>query len=309
MRIFWRHDCEIWTVSQNHWFFWGIVSVTLTGVFCHCMVIRMKIRHICRKKLKSDSGVSLSVALLFFVVCAVLASMILASAYSASSRVGSSMDLNQDHYSADSAAALISQKLQNDVIVIEESAYVRQNEDGSYQVQAETDKDGRDISITSAYYEVDFDAAGKEVPTILEDFDIARIRNVTKADDQSLLVKEYTGMYSSYLSSYGDATKKIYQAKLANAALDSAVKSRSSSFDITVGEQSSLNAHAEMTLASDLSLDIVVTSGSASVHVRCKPEITTTYGYESSGEDDVSDVLTVTKTTVISFGKAEVTRS
>lgn len=90
--------------------------------------------HVCKKKLRSESGVSLSVALLFFVVCAALASMILAAAYAASGRVTSRMTLNQDHYAVDSAASLISDELKNDVIVIQEKADVKQNEDGSYTV-------------------------------------------------------------------------------------------------------------------------------------------------------------------------------
>lgn len=59
----------------------------------------------CMRKLRSQSGVSLSVALLFFVVCAALASMILAAAYAASGRVTKTMSLDQSQYAADSAAS------------------------------------------------------------------------------------------------------------------------------------------------------------------------------------------------------------
>ncbi|MEE8807206.1 MAG: hypothetical protein SOI44_02170 [Lactimicrobium sp.] len=259
------------------------------------------------KKLKSQSGVSLSVALLFFVVCAALASMILAAAYAASGRVTNKMTLNQDQYAANSAASLISKELQNDVIVIQETADVKQNEDGMYTVQ--TQADGSDIN--TSYYEVNYDAAASdEVPTTLEGFDISKTRNVTDASNQSLLVKEYAGMYSAYLSSsdYSDATKKIYQAKFANASLAS-LTSRKSSFEITVGSDSKLQCHADMTLASDLSLDIVVTSNSSSIHVYCAPQVTTTYTYMVKDEGDVNGLRIVTKTTVISFGKAKVTRS
>lgn len=268
----------------------------------------MNMKQNCMRKLRSQSGVSLSVALLFFVVCAALASMILAAAYAASGRVTKTMSLDQSQYAVDSAASLISKELQNDVIVIQEKADVMQNDDGSYTVQAQAD--GNDID--TSYYEVNYDAASKEdVPSSLADFDISTVRNVTESKNQSLLVKEYTGLYSSYLndSDYADATKKIYQAKISNASLDSSLKSRPSSFEITVGSDSRLQCHADMTLASDLSLDIDVTSESASIHVYCAPQVTTTYTYAVKDEGDVNGVQTVTKTTVISFGKAKVTRS
>ena len=269
----------------------------------------------CMRKLRSESGVSLSVALLFFVVCAALASMILAAAYAASGRVTSRMTLNQDQYAVDSAASLIAKELQSDVIVIQQTAQVKQNEDGSYTVQEQKTADGKDSTISTSYYEVNYDASGNtEVPTTLEDFDSASVKNVTDEDTQSLLVKEYAGMFTAYIGNYSDATKKIYQANFANAGLDTPLKGRTSSFDITVGSDTSLNAHADMTLASDLSLDIAVTSKNASIHVSsihvyCAPQITTSYRYMVTDEGDVNGVQTVIKTTVISFGKAKVTRS
>ena len=112
----------------------------------------------CMRKLRSQSGVSLSVALLFFVVCAALASMILAAAYAASGRVTSRMTLNQGQYAVDSAASLISKELQNDVIVIQETAEVKQNDDGSYTVQ----EPAGDSGISTSYYEINHSVASVE---------------------------------------------------------------------------------------------------------------------------------------------------
>lgn len=255
----------------------------------------------CMRKLRSQSGVSLSVALLFFVVCAALASMILAAAYAASGRVTSRMTLNQDHYAVDSAASLISDELKNDVIVIQEKADVKQNKDGSYTV---IDGSGIDTS----YYEVNHSVSSIEDAMALVDASDSSVRNVTK-NNQSLLVKEYTGMYSAYLGHYADDTEKLFQARLASAPLDGSLEGRKSSFGVTAGSDDRLRCNAAMTLAPDLSLDIVVTSNSSSVHVYCAPDVTTTYTYAVRDEGDVNGVQTVTKTTMISFTEAKVTRS
>ncbi|WP_108775533.1 hypothetical protein [Lactimicrobium massiliense] len=257
--------------------------------------------HVCKKKLRSESGVSLSVALLFFVVCAALASMILAAAYAASGRVTSRMTLNQDHYAVDSAASLISDELKNDVIVIQEKADAKQNEDGSYTVID-------DSGIDTSYYEVNHSVSSIEDAMALVDASDPSVRNVTK-NNQSLLVKEYTGMYSAYLGHYTDDTAKFFQARLASAPLDGLLKSSESSFGVTAGSDDRLQCNAAMTLAPDLSLDIVVTSNSSSVHVYCAPDVTTTYTYAVRDEGDVNGVQTVTKTTMISFTEAKVTRS
>ena len=265
----------------------------------------MNMKQNCMRKLRSQSGVSLSVALLFFVVCAALASMILAAAYAASGRVTSRMTLNQDQYAADSAASLISKELQNDVIVIQEKADVMQKEDGSYTVQAQADGSG----ISTSYYEINHSVASvEEARELIEKYD-SSVKNET-TDNQSLLVKEYTSMYSAYLGHYTTDTEKFYQAKLVSAALDELLKSRDPRyFYVIAGGDDKLTCSATMTLANDLSLDISVTSNKSTIHVYCAPEITTVYTYAVKDEGDVNGVQTVTKTTMISFEGAKVTRS
>lgn len=258
----------------------------------------------CMRKLRSQSGVSLSVALLFFVVCAALASMILAAAYAASGRVTSRMTLNQDQYAADSAASLIAKELQSDVIVIQETAEVKQNDDGSYTVQEQADGSG----ISTSYYEINHSVASVEEAQELIGKNDSSVKNET-TDNQSLLVKEYTSMYNAYLGHYPTDTEKFYQAKLVSAPLEKSLQSRESHFDVTTGSDDKLHCYAEMTLATDLSLDISVTSNKSTIHVYCAPEITTVYTYAVKDEGDVNGVQTVTKTTMISFEGAKVTRS
>lgn len=259
----------------------------------------------CMRKLRSQSGVSLSVALLFFVVCAALASMILAAAYAASGRVIKTMSLDQDQYAADSAASLIAKELQSDVIVIQETAEVKQNDDGSYTVQ----EPAGDSGISTSYYEINHSVASvEEAQELIEKHD-SSVKNET-TDNQSLLVKEYTSMYSAYLGHYPTDTEKIYQAKLVSAPLDELLKSRDGIyFGVKAGSDDKLTCSAEMTLANDLSLDVSVTSNKSTIHVYCAPEITTVYTYAVKDEGDVNGVQTVTKTTMISFEGAKVTRS
>lgn len=73
-----------------------------------------------RKKLISDDGASLMLALLFFLVCAVGGAVILASATASAGRVSSLKDVDrqQEEYAVDSAAALLKSELEKDSVYI-----------------------------------------------------------------------------------------------------------------------------------------------------------------------------------------------
>lgn len=73
-----------------------------------------------RKKLISDDGASLMLALLFFLVCAVGGAVILASATVSAGRASSLQDVerHQEEYAVDSAAALLKSELEKDSVYI-----------------------------------------------------------------------------------------------------------------------------------------------------------------------------------------------
>ena len=66
--------------------------------------LKMQMRKILSKKLKSNEGASLMVALLFFVICAALGSIVLTAATSASGRLTGIKKNNKDMYILKSAA-------------------------------------------------------------------------------------------------------------------------------------------------------------------------------------------------------------
>ena len=70
------------------------------------------------KKLKSNSGASLSLALLLFVVCAVVGSVILAAVTAGSGRMSKLAEMDQRYYSVTSAAELLRDTLDGQCITI-----------------------------------------------------------------------------------------------------------------------------------------------------------------------------------------------
>ena len=240
------------------------------------------------KKLKSDRGVSLSVALLFFLVCAILASMLIAAATAANGRAASVIESRQDDSAAVSGARLIADQLQNDVVIIVETA--------------EIDKDGKTTINDTTYYESQ-DSADVEEKTSLADFD----KNVTKPAG-SVLSASIQKMYSSYLSN-SDKSKAFSNGSLAKTGSVSNLVPVKSDMQISVGSDENLTADAVYTLNPDLSIDIRVSRNKAVCYVHCTPVITTNIAYEAIEEGNPDAGQNAVKTTIVSFAKASVSRS
>ena len=239
------------------------------------------------KKLKSDRGVSLSVALLFFLVCAILASMLIAAATAANGRAASVIESRQDDSAAVSGARLIADQLQNDVVIIVETAKI--------------DQTGTTINDTT-YYESQ-DSADVEEKTSLADFD----KNVTKPAG-SVLSASIQKMYSSYLSN-SDKSKAFSNGSLAKTGSVPNLAPVISYMQISVGSDENLTADAAYTLNPDLSIDIRVSRKKAVCYVHCTPVITTNITYEAIEEGNPDAGQNAVKTTIVSFAKASVSRS
>lgn len=242
------------------------------------------------KKLKSDRGVSLSVALLFFLVCAILASMLIAAATAANGRAASVIESRQDDSAAVSGARLIADQLQKDVVIIAETA--------------EIDKDGNTTIKDTKYYET-LDSAGAEEKTSLADFD--DYKDVT--EKSSVLSASIQTMYSSYLSKISDKSEAFSNGSLAKTGSVSNLKPVTSDMQISVGSDKNLTADAAYTLNPDLSIDIRVSRNKAVCYVHCTPVITTNITYEAKEEGNPEIGQNAVKTTIVSFAKASVNRS
>ena len=245
------------------------------------------------KKLKSDRGVSLSVALLFFLVCAILASMLIAAATAANGRAASVIESRQDDSAAVSGARLIADQLQNDVVIIVETA--------------EIDQDGTTMKDTK-YYESQ-NSADAEEKTSLADFGIGNYKDVTNAAYSSVLSASIQTMYSSYLNQISDKSEAFSNGSLAKMGSVSTLNPVKSDMQISVGSDENLTADAVYTLNPDLSIDIRVSRNKAVCYVHCTPVITTNIAYEAIEEGNPDAGQNAVKTTIVSFAKASVSRS
>lgn len=87
----------------------------------------MKIRAMCKQKIKSESGASLAAALLFFVVCAVVGSIIIAAAMSSAGRMKNITSADTQRYALNSARSLVEDTMLSDA-EDEDTWYVNENE-------------------------------------------------------------------------------------------------------------------------------------------------------------------------------------
>ena len=116
------------------------------------------------KKLKSNSGATLMLALLFFVVCAVTGSMILVSATAAAGRLDGLGRKEQNYYAVRSATKLVEKQLKSEFIEVKEILTVIK------ETETEVDEDGIEHEVTTTsydysgpkFYSVTVNASGEE---------------------------------------------------------------------------------------------------------------------------------------------------
>ena len=80
-----------------------------------------------KKKLRSNEGASLMVALLFFVMCATVGSIILAAATASSGRLANLRKEDQSYYAITSAADLFAEMMEDKEVVIQAKLTVDSN--------------------------------------------------------------------------------------------------------------------------------------------------------------------------------------
>ena len=121
-------------------------------------------------RLKSEEGASLAVALLFFVLCGVGASIILAAASSTAGKMGQLPAADQKRFAVESAAAFLRDELKDDKnvitvkeILVEDS---RMSEPVSDQISfslAGGSGEGRN-SLLESYVRANYEPLGDAVP-------------------------------------------------------------------------------------------------------------------------------------------------
>lgn len=78
-------------------------------------------KNIAVKKIKSNKGASLSIALLFFLICAVISSVVLTAGTAAAGRLSKRAELDQQYYLVNSAAELIIEELEGKTVLVDKS--------------------------------------------------------------------------------------------------------------------------------------------------------------------------------------------
>ena len=96
-----------------------------------------------RQKLTSQSGASITYALLLFLVCAVVSSVVLAAGTAASGRMSQSVSNDQRYYSVTSAAEFLKKEIDGKSVVLKKAAT---DGDDAYAVSGSVEKLFSDIS-------------------------------------------------------------------------------------------------------------------------------------------------------------------
>lgn len=105
------------------------------------------------RKLKNDGGVTLVLALVFFLICAVIGSVVLAAATSASGRMAGLVQQQQSYYTVSSAAEYFRDETLSRTVTLNQSA-VRENADST---------DTEDLKFGDPEIRVSSDAERKQV--------------------------------------------------------------------------------------------------------------------------------------------------
>lgn len=111
--LFLLDDACHWILSDRIWQAEENVSLAKAG---HSMIGLRTVS----KKLKSNDGASLMLALLFFLICAVAGSVVLTSATASAGRAASLQDSDQqqEEYAVDSAAAMLKSELKQEGVYV-----------------------------------------------------------------------------------------------------------------------------------------------------------------------------------------------
>ena len=101
-------------------------------------------------KLKSDTGASLTMALLVFLVCAVAGSIVLTAATSAAGRISELPEMDRRYYSVSSAARLLAEELDGTTVTIVRTETSRENKTTTYTYNEDGTPDGDPVVTTDS---------------------------------------------------------------------------------------------------------------------------------------------------------------
>jgi len=101
---------------------------------------------------KSEKGASVSIALLLFLICAVLGTVVLTAGTAAAGRIGRAVEMDRRYYSVASAAELLVHELDNSSVTVTRSRVLRKVTEEEYSVTADSSGDTVSLTNTSIHY-------------------------------------------------------------------------------------------------------------------------------------------------------------
>ena len=112
-----------------------------------------------RNKLRSRRGASLTFALLLFLVCAVVGSVVLTAGTAASGRMSQIAEMDQRYYSVNSAARLLIDMMEKADVRVEKTVMTDDSAADSYKYFEKTGDTETEVSITSGFTSIAMEAA------------------------------------------------------------------------------------------------------------------------------------------------------
>ncbi len=99
-------------------------------------------------KLRSDRGASITMALLFFIVCAVIGSVVLAAGSASAGRMSSMTATDQRYFSVSSAAQLIREQIEGSSVTVVSERTILEEVTREYYLNAEGEAETRNTATT-----------------------------------------------------------------------------------------------------------------------------------------------------------------
>ena len=112
-----------------------------------------------RNKLRSRRGASLTFALLLFLVCAVVGSVVLTAGTAASGRMSQIAEMDQRYYSVHSAARLLIDMMEKSDVRVEKTVMTDDSAADSYKYFEKIGDTETEVSITSGFTSIAMEAA------------------------------------------------------------------------------------------------------------------------------------------------------
>jgi len=277
-------------------------------------------------KLKSTRGASLSMALLLFLVCAILGAVVLTAGTASAGRLAEMAEMDRRYYSVTSAADLLAKEIENETVTIVRKEIRETKTETSYTVSGtagnETVTPGTPSGKKSVTYQTIINNSQGNQPSDkgnqTEDGTIPEVTAGTDVtvDDPSRSFLTSRALALLFGADSGRVT--VNSTSAFDASMRAGQHTENGTFTLSHTssdvDADSLAVSGTYAVNADGSLEFVLTSDDYSLTVRMKPTVTETSETASSGDgnptvtrsganytETVVRTVTVTKTSTVKW--------